>query len=167
MEPKGKCHTYHVLHNVLKLLEHSNEPEVLVLAALFHDIGNGKCKAKKVVESESSDVLDGYAQRIEHQYWSMLDTIEILGKIGFTSDTIIKVVKLVGVHDLRKCKIGHTIKDKEEQLLNEADAAWMFSEDGITRDIERAIENGVEPMSREDQLKWNKKVNCGLFKYRR
>jgi len=168
-EPINKCHAYHVVHNAIGLLEYSDEPVVLILAALFHDIGNYKCKTRKVVESELKEFperkIDSYHQRIEHQYWSILETIEVMEKLGFKDSTINKVVKLVGVHDLRKCGLGYCIKNKEEQLLNEADAGWMLSEDGIKRDQDRARENNFKPLSDEEQLNHNRSTIGNLFKY--
>ncbi len=105
----------------------------------------------------------GYAFRIEHMYWGMLRTIDIMQEIGFKPETILKVVGLVGTHDQRKCIQNYKFKSVNEELLNVSDAKWMETNDGIKRDIERAIENDLDPMNEEEQLKYNQEENKELF----
>jgi len=170
-----KCHAYHVLKYAIQLSEQADEPIELIIAALFHDIGNASCRIRKVVESEIDQYKDdplrqdelrnlSYAFRIEHQYWSIVRTIEIMKELRFNSQTILKVIELIAKHDLRKCDIGYVIQRKDEQILNECDSLWMFTEDGLRRDQDRARENNLEVMTMKEQFEWNKHVSY-IFKY--
>lgn len=153
-----KSHTWHVLNDSIKLAKYSDEPVELILASIFHDIGNKLCRLRKIVESELKDNPDlkdlAYAFRIEHQFWGMLETIKILRLIGFKPDTILNVIEMVGRHDLWKV-VEDIELSEQEKLLREADVHWTLTDDGIARDIERAKENGLKPMSPQEQRRWN------------
>ena len=158
-------HTWHVLNIVLQHSDEADDKVAVVLASLFHDIGNKKCKFRKVTESEiarsdNKEQLgrERYAQRIEHMYWGAMRAYDILNELGFKEQVVLHVVMMVLRHDLRKVIDGFKTDCKDLKLLCRADAEWMLTEDGITRDIARSIEQGLEPMTRGGQLEWNRKV---------
>ena len=157
-------HNFHVLSNALKLAKDCEEPEVLIVAALFHDIGNKLCKIQKRVESDCCTEEMRYAFRIEHQYHSVVKTIEILKLLGFTNDFIIRVVELVIDHDIRKYHEDYVSKDDTELRLHVSDCMWMLSDDGLECDRKRSVDHGNKPLTKREQIEWNSELINGWFK---
>jgi hypothetical protein len=168
-----KSHAEHVVEKAIELAPHAKDPVALIIAALFHDIGNKSCLLRKVVESEIDAEKDPvkqvdlqqeeYAYRIEHMYWGAIKTMSILEEIGIPAELRLKIVKMVITHDA--WKVTGYIPSGDEWLLREADASWMLSPDGIARDIARSKENGLEPMSESEQYEYNSNLLKGVFKY--
>lgn len=167
----SNSHIHHVINNVLENIKDADNPVALVLAALFHDIGNKNCRLRKIVESEIDLEMDAdrrknledlaYAQRIEHMYLGILETIKIMDMVGFTSNETMSVVRLIWKHDLWKVSDYRAVGD--EKLLVKADTDWMLSADGIKADQDRAVRNGLKPMGDLEQLAHNKNVIKGAF----
>jgi len=155
-----KSHAYVVVKHAIELSDHTDKPVELVVAALIHDLGNTYCSLRKIVESE----LDGdntvvkqqlsWGQRVEHEKWSVEKGIPFLEALRMSSGFIVSVVKLIINHDDHKVTGIHPT-GINALLLRECDVLWMLSPDGIQRDIDRAIENGYEVKTPEEQWNYN------------
>ena len=143
---------------------------ILLLAAMFHDIGICKTKTKKIVESDiersgwDEKLVDrAIHNRLEH----MLHGARIANRIltdystdnpfHLMHDDVLEIVRLVRNHDNYKiaklAKDGKWLTGKNDwllQLLNEADALWMLTKDGIQTDIDRG-----SGMDKTQQMDWN------------
>lgn len=85
-------HIYDVWEHTLKAFELTPEEEELKLAVLFHDIGKPN---SKTTDSKNIDHFKG------HQTVSALIADKTLKRFGFSSDTVLKVTKLIQYHDER------------------------------------------------------------------
>ena len=153
---------------------------VLENACLLHDIGLACCKLPKIVESdfEGLEPLEreklknqSVNARMEHMRIGELIAVQILETSKLTYLENLYCCGLIVNHDITKVvaitkKDGEYYKDLERcftnslwQLLNEIDALWMLTDEGIKTDIERSKQHGKKPMSFEEQLKYNTELH--------
>ncbi len=143
---------------------------ILVIAAVLHDIGLALSNdTRKIVESEiakasgkerSSLINKAVKQRKDHMVKGAALSRIILdnkGGIDLMETDITDICSLIENHD--NVKIAKVRKDKKWlnkkdawllQLLNEADALWMLTPEGIETDIERG-----SGFTHEQQMGWN------------
>ena len=140
---------------------------ILIISAILHDIGNCNCILPKIVESdvirEPSLKQGAIDCRIEHMVQGFKIANNILHSFRLNNTKLLsrnqhnEILRLVKNHDNYKL-IKYDYKapvytDKLMLMLNEADILWMFTKEGIEKDIQRG--SGFSP---EEQLTHNYRI---------
>lgn len=160
-----RSHAYWVTKHAMELSVFADEPVLLVIAAGLHDIGIPYCSGRKIVESEIESscperraelVKQAKEYRIEHMVKGAKVALKVLGDMRMSNEATSYIYEMILEHDVWKIDPQFDYS-KDQSLLVEADTLWCFCKDGLERDRQRAIDNGLEPMSLQAQFEHNKK----------
>ncbi len=113
--------------HILKEIE--LDEEVLIAAALLHDIGYSKISQEKRKTHWEKQV------KRDHMKYGAEISKKILIKINFPKERIQQVSNIILEHDNNE--LGLPIKSKEAKVLKEADILWMATERAFWLDVER------------------------------
>jgi len=159
-----RSHSSVVMRNAIELSGYADDPISLILAAQMHDIGIPYTKGRKIVESEIAQAygdkrieLERLAieYRMEHMALGVEMAKEVLIDLRIDEGVIDRTLDLIKYHDMWKLN-KHYMYSNDGLLLCDADVLWVWSSEGIDRDIERATENGLEVLTRKEQFEYNK-----------
>lgn len=90
-------HIYHVYMNAIEK-HFGAKKQVMVYAALFHDLGKGLCKSFINLKGETTR----YANFLGHENVSALLAYECLNNFGYAEEFVLEVVQLISLHMLPK-----------------------------------------------------------------
>jgi putative nucleotidyltransferase with HDIG domain len=113
--------------HILKEIE--LDEEVLIAAALLHDIGYSKISQEKRKTHWEKQV------KRDHMKYGAEISKKILIKINFPKEKIQQVSNIILEHDNNE--LGLPIKSKEAKVLKEADILWMATERAFWLDVKR------------------------------
>ena len=116
--------------NILK--EVPLDEEIMMAAALLHDIGYAKIPPEKRKIHWQKQV------KKDHMKFGAELAKGILEKVKYPKEKIKKVCKIIAVHD--NPEIGLPIRCQEGKVLKEADILWMTTEKAFWLDVRRRPE---------------------------
>lgn len=113
--------------HILKEIE--LDEEILIAAALLHDVGYSKISQEKRKTHWEKQV------KRDHMKYGAEISKKILIKINFPKEKIQQVSNIILEHDNNE--LGLPIKSKEAKVLKEADILWMTTERAFWLDVKR------------------------------
>ena len=108
------------------------DEDVMMAAALLHDIGYAKIPPNKRKVHWADKVVR------DHMKYGAEIAEKILKKVNFPKEKVKKVCQIISVHD--NPTIGLKITSKEGKILKEADILWMTTERAFWLDVKRRPE---------------------------
>jgi putative nucleotidyltransferase with HDIG domain len=105
------------------------DEEVMMSAALLHDIGYAKIPEEKRKTHWAKKV------KTAHMKYGAEIAKEILSKADYPENKIKKICHIIAIHD--NPELGIPIKTKEAKFLKEADILWMTTEEAFWLDVKR------------------------------
>ncbi len=125
---KNDIHIPLSFHCAERLLEHHQNAnrDVVLLGILLHDLGWAVVDQVAMFEQGFGPNMMEADVRIQHEKEGARIAREILGGLGYSSEIVEHVVRIIDGHDTRKQAIS-----LEDQLVKDADKLWRFSITGI------------------------------------
>ncbi len=105
------------------------DEEIMMSAALLHDIGYAKIPKEKRKTHWAKKV------KADHMKYGAEMAKEILSKADYPENKINKICHIISIHD--NPELGIPIKTKEAKALKEADILWMTTEEAFWLDVKR------------------------------
>lgn len=127
---KDKIHHLKVAEMMQGILkEVPLDEEIMMSAALLHDIGYAKIPEEKRKTHWARKV------KADHMKYGAEMAKEILSDADYPENKIKKICHAIAIHD--NPELGIPIKTKEAKVLKEADILWMTTEEAFWLDVKR------------------------------
>lgn len=108
--------------------------DIVVPAAILHDIGWSQVSEKERFHIFDSNITKEQLREIQikHEQKGVKLAQGISEKLGYSPETIEKILEIVSQHDTRKGFLS-----REDGIMRDADKLWRFSKVGFDADIRR------------------------------
>ncbi|OQY34906.1 MAG: hypothetical protein B6241_03230 [Spirochaetaceae bacterium 4572_59] len=119
---------------LLEQIEIEADRELVLLAALLHDIGWSQLSELALKELFSQDLNASKALRLrrDHEVRGAELAMKLMDEAGISADLTQKVCLLINGHDTREGFLS-----VEDGILQDADSLWMVSNKGFEADLRR------------------------------
>lgn len=129
---QNEIHTYIVYQHALLLLEDEpGIPEIVIPAAILHDVGWSCIPKEEQLTACGPDVTNKKLQRM-HEVEGVTIAMEILNRVGYDYQLIQKIVEIIDGHDTTD-----KARSIDDAITKDADKLWRFSGIGFHIDYQR------------------------------
>jgi len=120
--------------SLLKETEEIVDKDVILTAALLHDVGWSRLSDDERMSLFSPSLTEdeAYNLRFKHEKEGVLLARDLLEKAGYGNDYVDRVCSIIDGHDT-----GKGFKSGEDGIVKDADKLWMVSNTGFEADLRR------------------------------